>query len=72
MPTGTIFKATSESGRANGVIKKVRYIMTKQQIFPTILIALDILASIPYFANGDIKKGIYWIAAAVLTATVTF
>lgn len=43
-----------------------------EQIFPLILIAIDILAAIVYFAHKDIKKGVYWIAAAVLSVTVTF
>jgi hypothetical protein len=42
------------------------------RIFPTILIALDIAAAVVYFAAGDYKRGIYWIAAAVLTASVTY
>lgn len=39
--------------------------MKKQYIFSLILIAIDIAA-------GDYKKFIYWIAAAVLNAAVTF
>jgi hypothetical protein len=42
------------------------------QIFPTTLIVLDICASAYYLCNGDIRKTIYWIAAAVLTTTVTY
>jgi len=42
------------------------------RLFPTILIFLNLCASATYFAHGDIKKGVYWIAAAVLTVTVTF
>ena len=41
-------------------------------IFPVILILLDFGAGIVYGANGDIKKMIYWFAAAVLNITVTF
>lgn len=44
--------------------------MTKQQIFPSILILLDIAAAVGYI--GDIRKVGYWIAAAVLTACVTY
>ena len=43
-----------------------------QLIFPTILIALDVLAGIDYITKGDIRHFIYWIAAAVLTACVTY
>ena len=44
----------------------------KEKIFPLTLIILDACASVPYFAAGDFKKGIYWIAAAVLKICVTF
>ena len=44
----------------------------KKYIFPIILILLDIGAGLVYLASGDIKKFIYWIAAAVLNITVTF
>ena len=40
--------------------------------FPTILIILDISAAIVYGCIGDYRRCIYWIAAAVLTTTVTF
>ena len=49
---------------------EVKYMNTK--LFPTILIILDVLAGLIYLLNGDMKKFIYWIAAAVLTASVTF
>jgi hypothetical protein len=41
-------------------------------LFPTLLIILDILAAIVYLSTGDARHTIYWIAAAVLTAVVTF
>lgn len=41
-------------------------------IFPVLLILLDVGASVVYLANGDWKKAIYWVAAAVLNITVTF
>jgi len=46
--------------------------MKNSQIFPTILIILDICASAYHLYDGDIRRFIYWIAAAVLTATVTY
>lgn len=47
--------------------------MSKQQIFPLVLIILDIAAAFVYgVVDMDIRKVIYWIAAAVLTITVTF
>lgn len=42
------------------------------KLFPTILIVLDICASCPYFMAGDWRKGVYWLAAAVLTTMVTW
>lgn len=44
--------------------------MTK--IFPTLLIALDLGAAVVYGISGDWRKVVYWIAAAVLSASVTF
>jgi hypothetical protein len=46
--------------------------MSKSQIFPTILLTLDICAAIPYFVDGNWRKGAYWCFAAGLTWTVTF
>ena len=42
------------------------------KLFPIILIGLDIGATVVYLCFGDWKHGIYWFAAATLTATVTF
>lgn len=42
------------------------------KIFPILLIVLDVGASIVYFINNDIRHGVYWLSAAVLTASVTF
>ena len=41
-------------------------------LFPVSLIVLDVCAAGVYLGNGDIKKAIYWIAAAVLNVCVTF
>lgn len=41
------------------------------KLFPVILIVLDFGASVVYFAYGDIKRAIYWVAAGVLTICVT-
>ena len=41
-------------------------------IFPIILIALDIGAAITNACNKEWKMTIYWLAAAVLNAAVTF
>lgn len=44
----------------------------KQYVFPVLLILLDIGTGIVYAAGGDIRKTVYWIAAAVLIVAVTF
>ena len=42
------------------------------RFFPSVLIALDVGAAAVYAAHGDVRRFIYWLAAATLTATVTF
>lgn len=46
--------------------------MKKQYIFPLILIVLDVGAAVVYLKHKDIRMTIYWLAAAVLNAAVTF
>lgn len=41
-------------------------------MFPVALIALDVAAAFMYAACGDWRRFVYWLAAATLTATVTF
>ena len=43
-----------------------------EKIFPTILMTLDFIAAVPYAVNGDMKMLVYWIAAGVLTFSVTW
>nr|DAE42249.1 MAG TPA: hypothetical protein [Caudoviricetes sp.] len=43
------------------------------KLFPSILITLDVLAAFTYAVqDGDWRHFIYWISAAILTASVTF
>jgi hypothetical protein len=42
------------------------------KIFPTVLIILDICAAMGYVPAHDWRRVIYWIAAAILTFTVTY
>ena len=42
------------------------------RLFPALLITLDIAAAAVYLCHSDIRHTIYWLAAATLTATVTF
>lgn len=46
--------------------------MARSQIFPSILIALDVLAGLVYLYELDWRRCVYWMAAAVLTTVVTF
>lgn len=46
--------------------------MRFEKIFPTILIILDVCAAVCYLPCGDYRRVIYWLAAAILTACVTY
>jgi len=46
--------------------------MISAKLFPTVLILLDVVAAAVYVSQGDTRRTIYWLAAAVLTATVTY
>jgi hypothetical protein len=40
-------------------------------LFPWMLVGLNLCASYGYAWDGDLKRSIYWLAAAVLTTCVT-
>lgn len=42
------------------------------QVFPLVLIVIDVSASVVYLFHLDYRKAVYWAAAAILSATVTF
>lgn len=46
--------------------------MKTEYIFPTVLIALDVAAAIHYAMKTNWRMMIYWLAAATLTACVTY
>ena len=46
--------------------------MRREQILPTVLIVVDIGAACGYIPTGDFRRVIYWVAAAVLTWSVTW
>ena len=46
--------------------------ISKAQLLPTVMIILDLGASVVCGFDGDVRRSIYWFAAAVLTAAVTF
>ena len=42
------------------------------RVIPTIQIVIDFLAASPYAIKGDVRHAVYWVAAGVLTLTVTY
>jgi hypothetical protein len=42
------------------------------KFFPTVLIVLDLAASAVCGFDGDWRRSVYWLAAAVLTTVVTY
>jgi len=43
-----------------------------QRLFPTLLVLLSVCAAVGYVPTGDWRRVIYWLAAAILTAVVTW
>jgi len=46
--------------------------MTRAQVLPSVLIAINVASAAVYLADGDWRKVVYWLAAACLTFVVTF
>ncbi|HXG15044.1 MAG TPA: hypothetical protein VNK50_02295 [Calidithermus sp.] len=46
--------------------------MSRAQLFPALLVVLDLGAAVVYALEGDWRRSVYWTAAAVLTAVVTW
>lgn len=44
--------------------------MTK--LFPILQMFLCLGASVVYLCQGDLRRAVYWFAAATITASVTF
>ena len=42
------------------------------KFFPTIVILIHLAAAFTYFRHGDLRRGLYWIFAACITASVTY
>jgi hypothetical protein len=42
-----------------------------EKLFPT-LIVLDVLSAVPYAVKSDMKMTVYWLAAGLLTYSVTW
>lgn len=49
-------------------------IVSDRRFFPTVLAGLDVCAALRYAADGagEWRKIVYWLAAAALTAVVTW
>ena len=43
-----------------------------EKLFPLAMIALSLAAGIVYAWHGDLRRCVYFLAAAVLTASVVF
>lgn len=46
--------------------------LTIGQVLPVANMILAFSAAMVYFSQGEGRHGVYWLAAAVLTASVTF
>jgi len=47
-------------------------LLANPNLFPSIIIVLYACASTRYFYERDWGRGVYWIAAALITISVTF
>lgn len=47
-------------------------IIPREKIFPSVLILLDLFAAVGYIHTGNWRMVIYWVAAGILTAAVTW
>lgn len=41
-------------------------------VLPVIMMLLSIGAACMYAGAGDVRRAVYWLAAAIITASVTF
>lgn len=46
--------------------------MKYYQLAPSILIVMQLISAAGYFAAGDTRRVVYWIAGAAITWAVTF
>jgi hypothetical protein len=46
--------------------------MRLEQFMPFASMVISALAAIAYLYAGDYRRAVYWVAASVLTASVTF
>ena len=62
-----LLQADRQNRRRSGMVT-----MRTEYIFPTVLIALDVCAALPYAWHDNLRMMVYWLAAATLTACVTY
>lgn len=43
-----------------------------EKALPTIMIIISVFSALGYAFEGDVRKVIYWLAAALITASVTY
>lgn len=43
-----------------------------EKFAPIVMICMSILSAVGYLAAGDVRRTIYWLAAATITTVVTF
>lgn len=67
---GLLIAVVHESDGARAAGGPLTPIFTK--LFPTVLIVLDLAASMTYLYFSDWRRAVYWFAAAVLTASVPY
>ena len=70
MPKEKIFSTITRLART--IQGRIGGKMPKEKIFPTVLMILDFFAAVPYAMNHDLRMTVYWIAAGVLTLSVTW
>jgi hypothetical protein len=46
--------------------------MTMNKAFPTAICILSLAAALAYIPSGDWRRVVYWLAAAAITAVVTW
>lgn len=47
-------------------------LLMNPKLFPTLILALQVLALLSNMANGDIRRAIYWAGACVVVAAMTY
>ena len=47
-------------------------VIPREKILPTVLIIINVLAACCYIPTGEWRRVVYWMAAGILTYTVTW